>query len=389
MCRPWITVGFLACQAVALSAATVSWTGLGADNRWTTAANWTGGAPAAGDDLVFPAGTAQRDNWNDFSAGTRFRSIELKTQAMEPYTIWGNTILLDAGITDRSIGATNYLDVPITLTSDQVIAVAATGLGLRAGIDLGGRSLTVVIAGSGILGVGPISGTGRITKSDHGYFEFAGPSSYLGQMTIHDGMNSVAGDMSLGIADGTVGNGTVLADGAVLGLDNSDQGNEQITLKGGSIAGQGILGSIEAQTPMGIAWDSRIGPFSTDRNGYRTSGIITLLGQLRLDSRSFLDLYILGATPGSGGYSQLVVRGDDVSLGQASLTTTGGDYVPNFGDVLTIIQNDGIGPIIGEFKGLQEGARVTVVNSMGNGWDFRISYMGGDGNDVTLTYLGW
>ncbi len=36
-----------------------TWTGLGADANWTTALNWGGTAPVAGDDLVFPAGAAR------------------------------------------------------------------------------------------------------------------------------------------------------------------------------------------------------------------------------------------------------------------------------------------------------------------------------------------
>ena len=38
-----------------LAPAVASWDGGGADNHWTTAANWVGDvAPQPGDDLVFP-----------------------------------------------------------------------------------------------------------------------------------------------------------------------------------------------------------------------------------------------------------------------------------------------------------------------------------------------
>jgi hypothetical protein len=43
-----------------LAPAVVDWDGGGADNHWTTAANWVGDvAPQPGDDLVFPAGAAR------------------------------------------------------------------------------------------------------------------------------------------------------------------------------------------------------------------------------------------------------------------------------------------------------------------------------------------
>ncbi|MBI2837073.1 MAG: hypothetical protein HYX75_02070 [Acidobacteria bacterium] len=64
-------------------------------------------------------------------------------------------------------------------------------------------------------------------------------------------INSAAGDLSLGVADGTVRNGTVIADGALLNLDESTQGGERITIEGCTVEGQGVLGSIKAQTDIG------------------------------------------------------------------------------------------------------------------------------------------
>ena len=50
--------------------------------------------------------------------------------------------------------------------------------------------------------------------------------------------------------------------------------------------------------------------------------------------------------------------------------------------MLTLIDNDGVDPVSGTFAGLNEGAIVTL-----NASDFQISYVGGDGNDVTLTVV--
>lgn len=52
------------------------------------------------------------------------------------------------------------------------------------------------------------------------------------------------------------------------------------------------------------------------------------------------------------------------------------------GDVFTIVDNRSNKPIEGTFSGLTEGAQLTV-----DGVTFSISYVGGDGNDVTLTAL--
>ncbi|MEP7158805.1 MAG: S8 family serine peptidase, partial [Chloroflexota bacterium] len=73
------------------AASTATWTGGGSDNNWTTAANWGGTAPVAGDDLVFPGGAARLTNTNDFTAGTSFNSITLSGTG---YTLSGNSVAL-------------------------------------------------------------------------------------------------------------------------------------------------------------------------------------------------------------------------------------------------------------------------------------------------------
>ncbi|HEV8267880.1 MAG TPA: hypothetical protein VGR00_06595, partial [Thermoanaerobaculia bacterium] len=87
-----------------------------------------------------------------------------------------------------------------------------------------------------------------------------------------------------------------------------------------------------------------------------------------------------GTTPGTG-YDRLGVTGA-VSLGGATLSVTVG-YTPTGGDTFTIIQNDLADSITGTFSGLAEGAMTTVGS-----YTFQITYAGGDGNDVVLTFVG-
>src|SRR5262249_27325609 len=77
-------------------------------------------------------------------------------------------------------------------------------------------------------------------------------------------------------------------------------------------------------------------------------------------------------------YDQLNVTGG-VTLGNATLNLVGA-AAPAAGTVLTIIKNDGSDAINGTFNGLPDGAVVSVGSFTGF-----ISYVGGDGNDVTLT----
>lgn len=83
-----------------------------------------------------------------------------------------------------------------------------------------------------------------------------------------------------------------------------------------------------------------------------------------------------GATVAFDG-STLTMNGT-LDLGGATLQMDAGDY--SYGLVRKVIDNSSTKPVIGTFANLPEGA--TIANH------YRISYVGGDGNDVTLTDVG-
>ena len=79
-------------------------------------------------------------------------------------------------------------------------------------------------------------------------------------------------------------------------------------------------------------------------------------------------------------YDQTNVTGT-VDLGGATLSTLLlNGFVGAQGNTFTIVSNDGVDAISGTFNGLAEGSTFTVGETV-----FRISYVGGDGNDVALT----
>jgi len=93
-----------------------------------------------------------------------------------------------------------------------------------------------------------------------------------------------------------------------------------------------------------------------------------------------------GTTPGAGDghYDQLAVTGSvtigsGVSLGLAAW----GGFAPSLGQRFTIVDNKGSEAVVGTFMGLDEGALIDEF--LGVDWSARISYRGGDGNDVVLT----
>ena len=80
-------------------------------------------------------------------------------------------------------------------------------------------------------------------------------------------------------------------------------------------------------------------------------------------------------------YDQIAAEGVGLVNGRLDLTYLEGGVIKK-GDTFTIIDNKGSYPIEGNamFKDLPEGAEVTVGGAI-----FKISYVGGDGNDVVLT----
>ena len=103
-------------------------------------------------------------------------------------------------------------------------------------------------------------------------------------------------------------------------------------------------------------------------------GKITVLGDFSLENTGVYKAEILN----KDHYDQIVAH--DVYLnGSLDLTYLAGGVIKK-GDTFTIVSNNGTNPVQGTFKDLPEGAEVTV-----SGATFKISYVGGDGNDVVLT----
>jgi Ca2+-binding RTX toxin-like protein len=68
-----------------------------------------------------------------------------------------------------------------------------------------------------------------------------------------------------------------------------------------------------------------------------------------------------------------------VNLGGATLVSTLA-FDPAIGSEFVLISNNGVDAVVGTFAGLAEGAAFSLGNRV-----FRVSYIGGDGNDVSLT----
>lgn len=107
-----------------------------------------------------------------------------------------------------------------------------------------------------------------------------------------------------------------------------------------------------------------------------TSGVDLTASTVSFSAGADLAIYIGGPAVDTG-YRQLNVAGQ-VDLAGVDLALSG-PYVPAAADSFILVNNDGTDAIIGTFNGLPEGTTVSV-----NGVNKRITYVGGDGNDVEL-----
>nr|MBA3768936.1 hypothetical protein [Blastocatellia bacterium] len=162
--------------------ATKTWTGAGADANWATSANWMpAGAPAANDDLVFPAAAAQQSNNNNTLFFTTYRSIAVEGGV---YTFAGNPIRLTNGM--NVTGGTHTVNLALTLSGAQTFTVASGGTATLVILSIGSNALT--IDGAGIVGIGLISGSGGVTKNGTGAGAIIASTGFSGPITINNGI---------------------------------------------------------------------------------------------------------------------------------------------------------------------------------------------------------
>jgi fibronectin-binding autotransporter adhesin len=209
----WVAVLAALVPVAAHAQSTLTWDGGGADNNWTTAANWGGTAPVAGDLLVF-SGATRPSNTNDFAAATTFDSLTLSQGG---FTLAGNALQLSAAGTK------------LTSTGDSTISL---GLAPSSGpLSIAANSGTLTVSGV-------ISGSTGLSKSGSGTLLLSGSNTYSGGTTLSAGL------LQLGSADAIQsGNATVMTiSGGTLDLNGQNATLNGPTLSGGSVTlGGGTL----------------------------------------------------------------------------------------------------------------------------------------------------
>lgn len=275
------------------------------------------------------------------------------------------------------------------ITVSTSVPVNSATLALDGGITISNRTLN--LDGTGVAGAGALRSISGLNTWG-GNVNLAG-TMQLAYVGVDTGTLTLSGKINGGSSTlqktgaGTLiisGNGnnqgsTVVGAGTVyqLGKDNVPvfvstsgtlQGNGQIGVlnmtagQNGTVTPGTQTSNVAVLTTSGISAQSSVGVFSFDLN---TSGAVA-----------------------GTAYDQLAVNGS-VNLSGRPVLTVNLNFAPTVRDTIyTIINNDGSDPVVGTFNGQAEGSLVTVLYTAGNSVSYRISYVGGNGNDVTLTCVG-
>ena len=256
----------------------------------------------------------------------------------------GTVHLLNAGGTNRLNGLVGLLGGGF----DYGIAATAGRLTLAGGVaftDIYSSTRNVHLSGDAEGWVsGPIqnggSATVAIAKEGAGQWTLSGTNSNTGATTVSAG--------------------TLLINGISISA---------VTVSGGTLGGSGIISN-----KVTISAGSHAPGASV--------GIQTIVSNYVVSAGGTLKIKINGTNVGSE-YSQVAVRAGNagtVTLAGA-LSVAAGPALPT-NSTFVIIDNDGADLVSGTFSGLANNA--VFIQS---GYTWRISYVGGTGNDVTLTTL--
>ncbi|MCU0707282.1 MAG: right-handed parallel beta-helix repeat-containing protein, partial [Pirellula sp.] len=202
-------------------------------------------------------------------------------------------------------------------------------------------------------------------------------------------MSSAASNNLVG--GSTPGAGNVISGNADYGL-RFEVGSTNNTVQGNyvGVGSDGVTSLINTNGALNVASGATLKGTGTFTGNVlnqgeiapgNSPGIITINGNYAQSSAANLEIEIQGTNPNTPDFDQLIVNGTVTLDGTLNILHLGGFIAAN-GDTFRIIDNDGVDAVNGAFSGLSEGA--TFVS---DGQVYRITYVGGTGNDVVLTAI--
>jgi autotransporter-associated beta strand protein len=222
---------------------------------------------------------------------------------------------------------------------------------------LSGGAPHLIIADSNVKFTGLLTGsTAGLTVRGTGSLTLAGGGTFTGDIGVEAGKLFITGNIA-----------------GTLPVDNrpSITASAGGTL-GGSVSGSDSLGPISATGSSGIPGIISPGTPSSPISVLTTTS-------LTLFPDGLLAMEIGGVS--ENDYDRIVLNGTAFIRGALSISLFNG-FTPIVGDSFTLIANDDVEPLAPEdlFIGKPDDSLFTA-----SGYEFRIDYQGGDGNDVTVT----
>lgn len=177
-----------------------TWTGNGANNNFSTAANWSPVAMPANDgtaNLTFNGTNRLTPN---VDAPWSIRSLTFGASA-GAYSIGGQTLTIGSGgITARQQLNAAVVAAPVKLATSQTWTDSSTlggGLGAFGTVDLNGFNLNLTTSGTGIGGrVGALIGTGNVTVTA-GQYSLWDNNTFAGSFNLNGGILDVLNPSNL------------------------------------------------------------------------------------------------------------------------------------------------------------------------------------------------
>jgi fibronectin-binding autotransporter adhesin len=289
----------------------------------------------------------------------------------------GNALVYLTG-TNTYLGTTLVSSGTLIAASDGALSTSAVTISDGATLAIQGGH-TITPASISVGGTGSGSGSGGAIQSLDGVNAYAGPITLTGDtnITVNSDRLTLSGAIGGGSYVASIaGAGTLDLSGtnSLVGLSVQQgttliNGTSPLSINGAEVASGATLGGSGTIGNLLVDMGATVAPGNSP-------GILNT-GNVSLPSGSIYAVQINGTTVGTQ-YDQLNVTGT-VNLGGATLSLAVGT-IPVNGDRFTIIKNDGTDAVTGTFAGLPEGA---IFSSQGQ--LFKISYVGGTGNDVVLT----
>ena len=338
----FLLAALLPLGATSARAATRVWTNVVGNAHWSNPTNWSNGGPVDGDSVLLlrhPLGSVV----NAVNDLTNLTLASIRCEALG-YNLGGGTLRLTGEV---------LMGGPL----------AGANLNLSATVEIPGPTLNIVSTNSSQLTLsGVVSApAGSIVTVEGGITFRASPASdYRAETRLQSGFMTLLFTRLKGplIVGGTTDFATVV-------------------LQSGNVFGEfPLLTILTRGAVFNISTFNSVGPLTVEggvlRLGNRSPG-----GELAVNGHALLTggANLVVSAINSFGPGALSVTGT-VTLAGCSLTLQDAGIIQPG----VFVHNDGGDPVLGTFTGLPEGSILT-----NNTVRYTLSYVGGDGNDITLS----